>query len=253
MAAAATGVQSVARALEIVEFVSSKPRTQSEIAEHLGVHRSTALRLLDTLNDAGFTRRDQHGLHRIGYRLAGLAQQAGEQFSLPALARPYLESLQARTGHTVHLAELAGRRIVYADKIEPDRSVRLYSLIGQPVPLHTSGVAKAILAYQPPQFVDEALNGYVFTRHTRSTLSDADALRAELRQVAEAGWSVDDAEFEDFINCIAAPIRNAASEVIAAVSVTALKAQADLAALKTLVPALLATTESLSKELGWRP
>lgn len=253
MAQEAQGVQSVQRAIEILEFVSERPRSQSEVAGHIQVHRSTALRLMETLVQGGLIRRSEHGLYSVGYRLAGLAHQAADQFNLVNLAHPILARLGAGCGHTIHLAELAGPRIVYADKIDPERSVRLYSQVGHNVPFHTSGVAKAILAFQPEAFVEEVLQTYEFTLHTATTIADAKSLKAELRQIRDRGWAVDNAEFEDFINCIAAPIRDARSQVMAAVSITALKATANLDDLRQLLPELLATTETISKELGWRP
>jgi DNA-binding IclR family transcriptional regulator len=114
-------------------------------------------------------------------------------------------------------------------------------------------VAKAILAFQPEAFVDEVLKTYEFTRHTATTIADAKSLKTELNRVRERGWAVDNAEFEDFINCIAAPVRDARSQVMAAVSITALKATANLDELRKLLPELLATTDTISKELGWRP
>ncbi|MDY7529747.1 MULTISPECIES: IclR family transcriptional regulator [unclassified Cryobacterium] len=253
MPKATQNVQSVQRAVEILEFVSDAPRTQTEVAEHINVHRSTALRLLETLTEGGLTRRNERGQYSVGYRLAGLAAHALDQFSLRNLAHESLEQLGASCGHTIHLAELTGNRIVYADKIDPIRSVRLYSQIGQTVPFHTSGVAKAILAFQPPTFVDDVLAGYEFTIHTPNTLPDAQSLKSQLDEIRTRGWAVDDAEFEDFINCVAAPVRDSSSRVVAAVSITALKAKANLEQLEELIPELLATTETISKELGWRP
>lgn len=246
-------VQSVQRAIQILEFVSDRPRSQTEVADHIEVHRSTALRLLETLTEGGLTRRNEHGLYSVGYRLAGLAHQALDQFNLSNLAHEHLSRLSLLSGHTIHLAELTGRKIVYADKIDPARSVRLYSQIGQLVPFHTSGVAKAILAFQSPDFVADLLRDYDFTPHTATTIPDAAALTQEMAQINARGWAVDDAEFEDFINCIAAPVRDSSSRVIAAVSITALKAKADLEQLEGLLPDLLTTTELISKELGWRP
>lgn len=251
MVKATQSVQSVQRAIQILEFVSERARSQTEVAEHIDVHRSTALRLLETLTEGGLTRRNEHGLYSVGYRLAGLAHQALDQFNLSNLAHEHLSRLSLLSGHTVHLAELTGRKIVYADKIDPARSIRLYSQIGQPVPFHTSGVAKAILAFQPLDFVADVLEGYEFTPHTATTIADAAALTRELAEIHERGWAVDDAEFEVFINCIAAPVRDSRSRVIAAVSITALKAKANLEELQLLLPELLATTELISKELGW--
>lgn len=141
--------QTVRRAIDILEFIARRPRTQTEVGEHLGVHRSTALRILESLTEGGLARRLPDGRYAVGHRLAGLAHLALEQFGLKDVAGEHLRLLGERCGHTVHLAALEGERIVYVDKVDPVDGVRLYSQIGRPVTLHTAGVAKAILAHIP--------------------------------------------------------------------------------------------------------
>lgn len=244
--------QSIERAVETLEFVAIRPRTQSEVAVHLDVHRSTALRVLQTLTEYGLTRKQHDGKYGVGYRLAGLANTAREQFDLANLARPYLVTLGELCMHTIHLAALDGGRIIYLDKVEQPGMVKLYSQIGAPVCLHTAGVSKAILAYQPPAETDSILASADYKKYTPTTITSREQFDAELATVAERGWSVDDAEYEDYVNCVAMPVRDASNRVVAAVSITSLKARADLDALKNLLPDLQAVTDNVSKELGWR-
>ncbi|MFJ9040359.1 IclR family transcriptional regulator [Streptomyces sp. NPDC102406] len=246
--------QTVRRAIEILEFVARRPRTQTEVGEHLGVHRSTALRILESLTDGGLARRLPDGRYAVGHRLAGLAHLAAEQFGLTDVAADHLRGLGERCGHTVHLAALEGDRIVYVDKVDPVEGVRLYSEIGRPVPLHTAGVAKAILAHLPRERADALLADCDFAAYTGTTLTRPAAYREALDETRARGWAVDDGEYEDYVNCLAVPVRDSGGEVVAAVSVTALKARADLAALTSgVLPDLAATAETISKELGWRP
>jgi DNA-binding IclR family transcriptional regulator len=245
--------QSIQRAAEVLEYVSLRPRTQTEVAEHLNIHRSTALRILGTLTECGLTRRREDGGYSVGYRLAGLAQLAIEQFDMAGVARPHLRALGDECTHTVHLAAMEGSGIVYAEKIDQPGMVRLYSEVGQKVCLHTAGVAKAILAFQPATLVDAMLATTDFARHTDTTITSAERYREELAAVAERGWSVDDGEYEDYVNCVAMPVRDASGQVTAAVSITALKARATLEDLERLLPRLTEVTTTISKELGWRP
>jgi DNA-binding IclR family transcriptional regulator len=243
----------VQRAIDILEHLSDGQRSLSEVADHLGVHRSTALRLLQTLTEGGLARRGPDGRYGFGYRLAGLAQRAKEQFGLRNVAHSHLVELRDKWRHTIHLAALEGQDIVYVDKVEPAGSVSLYSEIGKPVQMHTSGVSKAILAFQSPERVGDLLRRCHFEQFTPTTITNLDAFLAELDRTAERGWAVDDGEFESFINCIAAPIRAETGAVAGAVSVTALRAQADLDRLQTVLPDLLDTATRISKELGWAP
>ncbi|WP_394431692.1 IclR family transcriptional regulator [Streptomyces sp. SGAir0957] len=246
--------QTVRRAIDILEFVARRPRTQTEVGEHLGVHRSTALRILESLTDGGLARRLPDGRYAVGHRLAGLAQLAREQFGIKDIAGAHLRGLGERCGHTVLLAALEGHQIVYVDKVDPVDGVRLYAEIGRPVPLHTAGVAKAILAFLPRERADALLAGCDFAPRTGTTLTDSVACRGVLDVTRARGWAVDDGEYEEYVNCVAVPVRDSGGDVVAAVSVTALKAKADLAALETgVLPDLAATAETISKELGWRP
>ncbi len=245
--------QTVQRAIDIIELTSAAPRTLAEVADHLGVHRSTALRLLHPLTEAGLTRRRQDGRYGVGYRLLGLAELAREQFDLPNMAHEHLVSLAQLSGHTVHLAALEGDDIVYVDKVDPVGAPRLYSQVGKPVILHTAGVSKAILSHQPQEVVAALTRRCEFKRFTESTITTPEAFLRQLQASRRRGWAADDGEMEDFVNCIAAPVRKATGEVFAAVSITALKARADLVRLESeLLSELLATTAAISKELGWK-
>lgn len=244
--------QSIQRAIEILEYVSVQPRTPSDVGAHFAIHRSTALRTLQTLTESGLTRRREDGRYGVGYRLAGLANVALEQFDLANIAHPHLQALGASCGHTVHLAAVEGQSIVYADKIEQAGMVRLYSQIGHPVTIHTSGVGKAILAYREPAFVEHLLNSTDFATYTSTTISSREEFLKQLAEVRKQGYAVDDGEYEDFVNCVAMPLRDATGQVTGAVSITALKARATMPDLVQLLPALEATTTTISEELGWR-
>lgn len=243
----------VARGVSIIEFVATQPRRLAEVGRHLDVHRSTALRLLQPLVDGGLVRRIPDGRYGIGYRLIGLAKRAQDQFDLFSIAHHALEDLANRHSCIAHLGTRQNDSIVYVDKIEPMHSVRLYSEIGQRIPFHTAGVSKVILAYLPSDHLHSLLEGYDFARHTDSTITSREAFQVVLEEVRAKGWAVDDGEFEDYINCIAAPVYDASGEVIAGVSLTTLKAHTELGALKSLLPDLLATCHEISRELGYRP
>ncbi|MEO3794589.1 IclR family transcriptional regulator [Nonomuraea sp. B10E15] len=244
--------QTVSRATTILQLACDGPRSLAEIGDRLGVHRTTALRLLHTLAEAGLVRRLPDGTWGAGRGLAALAARAGGQFGLRDLAHPHLAALQESTGHTVHLAALRESTIVYVDKLSPPGPVRMYARIGRPVPLHTAGVSKAILAHLPAAHADEVLEGWEFTPYTPATLITRAALDQELRAVRERGWAADEGEFEEFVHCVAVPVRNAFGDVTAAVSLTALRAQADRAALHALLPPVRRCAGAISEHLGYQ-
>ncbi|PRY00813.1 IclR family transcriptional regulator [Allonocardiopsis opalescens] len=242
--------QTVQRAIVIVEFLAERARGLSEVADRLGVHRSTALRLLQTLEANGFALRRADGRYAVGTRLIAIAQEALESLDVRQVAAPHIRALHQSCGHTIHLAQLVGREIIYIDKVESSGAVRMYSRIGRPASPHASGVGKVILAQLTPERREEVLAAAELTSHTSTTFDTLGALDAELERIAQRGWGVDDGEFEDFINCVAAPVRNSTGDIVAAVSITSLKVIAALPELSKLLPELRATTDAISRELG---
>jgi len=242
---------SVERALQILVELASGPATISELGRRLDVHRTTSLRLLRTLEEERFVRRMDDGRYRIGPRMTSLAQIALDGVDVRAAAAGHLRDLGAACGHTVHLAAREGTSMVYLDKVESRHAVRMYSRIGAPAPLHATGVGKAVLARLPESERDRLLGEPPYLRCTPNTRTTRDELAADLAEVADRGWALDDSEHEEFIHCVAAPIRDASGEAAAAVSVSAPNMVVDRPQLLALVPELLATAAAVSEELGW--
>lgn len=243
--------QTVDRALALLERMADTPQSLTDLAEYLEVHKSTALRLAQSLEKAGFARKTPDGHYIPGTRLLRIAAKTLDKFDLRDSARPYLSALNKTCGHTIHLASLVDNEVVYIDKYESTASIRMYSQIGKSALLHASGVAKAILAFQSPVMLERLLDGYDFTEYTPQTLTTREELEGELREISSRGYAFDHGEFEDFISCIAAPIRSADGSISAAVSVSAARPIASLEELKALLPKLLEATQSISEASGW--
>lgn len=243
--------QSLERGLVVLTELAANPLTLEEIAEKLGVHKSTAMRLLRTLESHRFVRRvDQHR-YRLGSTLFGLANQALEDLDVRGVARAGLEALGARTGHTIHLAICEAEEVVYIDKVDSNQPVRMYSRVGRRAPLHCTAMGKVLVSGRGGTARSRLAHGLEYPALTANTITGPDRFLAELDRVEQRGYAVDDAEHEDFIHCIAAPLRNDHGEVIAAVSISAPKVLLDRAGLLALVDDLLATARRISAELGW--
>jgi len=243
--------QSVDRAMTILITCAEGPQRLSDLAQQLDVHRSTVLRLLQTLEARSFVRRQDDGGWTIGLGLTSAALSALDRMETRAVANPWLRRLARDLGHTIHLAELFGSDVVYVDKVEGRGAVRMNSRVAAPVQIHTAAVAKAILAYSASDVVDSVLADLTFQRFTGTTLTTQASFRRELDAVRAQGWAVDDGEFEDYISCIAVPIRDHSGSVRAGISVTALRAIEPLEQLKLNIPRLTETAREISSELGW--
>lgn len=242
--------QTEKRATEILELIAERPRTLNELASHFNVHRTTVFRHLKTLEQAEFVLRRPDGTYNIGTRIISIAQLALDRLDLRRIAYDEIRTLQLHVKNTLHLAQLIGNRVVYVDKVESNDSVRMSSHIGSPVLTQCAGVGKVILAQVSPIVRDDILRDTVWNAYTATTHTSRESLDVELEQIRSRGWGVDNGEYEDFVNCIAAPITNSTGSIIGALSISSITAVNDLDALKRHLDELLQTCKRISHQLS---
>ncbi|HEV7167141.1 MAG TPA: IclR family transcriptional regulator [Micrococcaceae bacterium] len=243
--------QSLGRALDLLAELAKKPATLDELSATAAVHKTTVMRLLHAMEEKRFVVRDDAHRFRLGSKFFELSSKALEQRDIRTVAHPHLAELNARTGHTVHLAAFEGNEVVYIDKFESHHPVRMYSRVGLTAALHSAAVAKVLLADMPRARQESIAQGLDYVKLTQSTLSTPEQLLAELEQVKQQGWAHDNAEHESFVHCIAAPIRDASGRVIAAASFSVPVVLLGYDDLLKLLPDLIAGTEAISEDLGW--
>jgi len=242
---------SVERALHILVALADGPATISEIGRRLGVHRTTSLRLLRSLENEHFVRRRDDGRYRLGPRMTMLAHAALDSADVRSVATHHLHELGAKHGHTVHLGAVENHNVIYLDKVESQHAIRMYSRIGVTAPLHATAVGKAILAHTPQSERDRLLGDPPFRTCTPNTITARADLDRDLEATLRNGWALDHYEHEEIIHCVAAPIFDAANHAIAAVSISAPSVVLDHDGLLALTPDLLDTAHAISEELGW--
>ena len=245
--------QSVGKALQILLALGSGPANLDQLAAALDVHKTTVLRLLRTLAEEHFVFRDGNNRYHLGARIHELSSRGLDQREVRGIAAPHLAAFNREHGRTTHLSELSGSEVVYIDKLESHDHVRMASRIGLRAPVHSTAAGKVLLADLPQIELDGLLAGLTFPRITPNTITDRPAYLAELAAVREQGWALDREENEPSINCIGAPVRNASGRVVAAVSVSVPDIVASYEELVALLPSLLAVTDRISRESGWRP
>ena len=221
MAARRDSVQSVERALDLLEeLASGEALGVSELAGRTGLVPSTAHRLLATLARRGYvTQRRDSNRYAIGLRVLELA--SGLEDALAHLRRE-LESVQRATGETTNLVVLDGERAVYVDQVQGSRSVRMFTIVGAAALAHTTAAGKAILAFGPPEDV-EGLYGRRdgLERLTPRTLTTVEAFIEDLERTKRRGYAIDNEEHEEGVSCIAAPVLGPDGLPRAAISISA--------------------------------
>lgn len=241
--------QSVRRAALIIDSIAARPKSVTELAAEFGLHRSTMFREMQTLEDVGYARRRPDGSYVLAFHLVSLAQIALENLDLRQAASAHVRELHGVVGNTLHVAALIDDTIVYVDKVEDQGGVRMYSRIGSRVLPQCTGVGKAILADLDGQRRDAVLAGTDWKQHTARTITSRPALDVELDAISARGWAVDDAEFEDYVNCVAVPIRSSVG-VLGALSLTAIRMVHDLDELAHRIPLLQRTAARIARDIG---
>lgn len=247
-----TGVsKTIVKGLQVLELLGERPQgmTLAEISQLAELPKPTALRVLRTLTDGHMVRTDGDERYRLGAQCLVLGTAFLETLDLRDEAKGVLEELSERTEETCHLGVMDGTRVVYIEKVESPRSVRMYSRVGLTNPLHSAALGKAMLAFSPPEVVEKVLAGPL-ERRTQHTTVDRDGLREELARIRRRGYAIDDVENEEGIRCVAAPVFDHEGDVAAGMSVSGPKYRLSLETLETFSGYVTDAAEQLSARLG---
>ena len=212
-------IQSIDRAVELLEAIAGapEPETAPALADRCGLNRSTAWRILATLEHHGLVERDpDSNRYSLGFAVLKLAAAAGHE-PLVRLAHPVLRRLADATGETVNVAVARRLELVYADQVQA-RHVMAPNWLGHTVPLHATSTGKAFLAALPPAELDALLRAPL-ERFTDTTITRASALRAELDRVREQGYAASHGELEPALWGVSAATCDAGGRPVAVVSV----------------------------------
>jgi IclR family pca regulon transcriptional regulator len=245
----ADGIQSVRRALMILELFSDRrpALTMSEIAELTRLNRATSYRFCQTLLKLGYLEEVDERRLRPGLKALSLAHSALRSRELPELAMPYLRALRRTTDETVNMALLDRVEVVYVARVVSDHLVSLRLYVGSRLPAYASSLGRAILAFLPEDEVDRILADSRLERVTEHTIVEPRRLKAELRRIRNRGYAVNDQEIAIGLRGVAAPVLSASERPIAAVNISIprpLKTPTEIEAV--LAPAVVETANSIS-------
>lgn len=246
-------VQALDRAFAVLDLLgeSDTPLGLAQVAASLQLHKSTAHRFLMVLERHHMVERTNTGKFRLGLRLFDYGNRAIEQYDLRDRAQPHLRRLVAETEETAHLCILEQARVIYIDKIEPARSVRMITRIGASNPVHCTSVGKAILAFLPEERIADIIRRTRFERLTHRTIANAEALRAEIEKTKRRGYAVDDEELEEGLRCIAVPVLDAQRQPVAAVSISGPSFRVTAQKLPAIANHLLQCVRGISADMGF--
>jgi DNA-binding IclR family transcriptional regulator len=250
-------VRSLARSLRILDMLleadadpvlRDRGVTIQAISAEIDVHKTTVLRLLRTLADAGYAAPSPVGGH--GYVLGQALRRNGE---LPGgverfkeIARPYLEQLVDATGECAHAAVADAGRVLVVDDVETDKPLRVVPGSGRHVALHCTSAGKALLAWGLAE-VPATLPG-----RTARTITNPEALRAHLDDVRARGYAFDDEENDPYTRCISAPVFDASGTAVGCIGIDAPSVRLTFERLPEAARAVVDAAARVSRALGHR-
>ncbi len=249
-------VPAVTRAFDILELFLQGDGTLSapEITRRLQLPRTTTHELVSTLVARNYLVPvpEQPGRYRLGVRTYQLGSRYAEQLDLAAEGRQVAHEIAETCGETVHVALLEDADVIYVAKVDSTHAVRMVSAAGRRLPAHCTAVGKMLLAMLPAEELDALLDGRELARMTPNSITDPDALRAALAEIAVLGVAVEQRESNPDVSCVAAPVRDRTGRVVAALSISVPVIRWDEARENELTTLAVHGATALSTRLGHR-
>lgn len=252
----ATGqVQSLTRGLSILESLARAEGglTLTDVAQRVGLPPSTTHRLLSTLEKMGYVfQAGDLGLWYVGLQAFTVGSSFLAARDWVAQSHPYMRRLMEQAGETANLAILDGSEAVFIDQVQCRETMRTIVRLGSRVPLHASGVGKAIFAALPDEHIEAILKVRGLPRITDTTITSPEIMWASLRVIRQRGFSFDDEEHLVGTRCVASPIYDEHAEVLGAISLAGPVSRLPDTRIKQLGPLVAHTAEEITRKVGGR-
>jgi len=246
---------SVLKAVDVLECIASLNEAAgvTEVSRKLRLDKSTAYRILSTLEARGYVNQDADTRrYTLGYKILELSHSASEQSGLKKAAAPVLDAVVKECNEAVHLGIPDDGAVFYLDSRNCPQSVGIISRVGLRNPIHCTALGKVLLAFMPEDDAREICRREKMKRFTRRTITDFSVLTKELLRIRRLGYAVDNREFSPHGRCLAAPVRNHSGKVIAALSISAPADRLNNKQVKVLSQKIIARAAKISAGLGYR-
>lgn len=250
-------IEALTRGLEILSLFSTETPWLSlmEVVHALGINKSTAYRVLSTLEALGYLQRDPTTRrYRPSLKVLELGFTALNSLEVRQVARPYLERLAQEVNETVSLGMLDGLRVVYIDRVRNRSIVGVVLGVGSHVPAHCTALGKVLLADLKPEELEARFAHHPLIALTPRSIVDPVKLFEELESIRQRGYAINDEELAIGLRAVAAPIRDFSQKTVAAINVSGAVTTISLERLESeLAPAVLETAAQISAALGYIP
>lgn len=243
------------KALQVLEAVavSSVPVSVNDVAEAVGIDKTTVYRMLMTLVEAGYVNRDEISKrYRLSYKVVSLSRNLLMENEVSRLIRLTLRQISDETRETLHYAVLDGDETVLVQRVKGTQLVTVDFQIGDRSKLHCTSIGKVLLAFQDIRYIERIITAGL-PKLASNTIIDPDTFRQELQRIRSQGYAIDDHEFTDNMRCIAVPVFEGGGHVNGGISISGPDSRFILEKLEELKVPMLKASRELSKQLGGLP
>jgi IclR family pca regulon transcriptional regulator len=248
-------IESLQRGLQVLALFSREnpALTLTEIKDRADLNKTTAFRIISTLETARFLERDPDTKrYRPGLKVLELGFSALSSLEFRQVARPYLEKLARQVGQTVSLSVLDGMEVIYIDRVRQQNIIGVMLGVGSRIPAHCASLGKAMLAQLPADILDQRLSQADLWACTPNTITGREELEADLARVRELGYAINNEEWVLGLRSTAAPILNEGGTAVAAVNISVSAAEMSREELEDELSPLVRTTAlEVSTALGY--
>ncbi|MBC8506998.1 MAG: IclR family transcriptional regulator [Chloroflexi bacterium] len=242
-------------ALDVIECLmlsGGKPLRASEIANQLTINRTRVFRILKTLEERGYSafNPDTQGF-RLGLKFLEINKEVLKGFNLRKEVEPILVDLAISTGDSSFLFVREGSNAIIIDRHQGERSLQVYSFIGQSLPLHVGASPKVLLAYTSEEVRENIIKGMLLQRFTANTITRKTDLRHRLDEVRANGYAVDEEDYEIGCFSIGAPVFDTNGSIIAGISISTPGSRYSPQRKQELIELVTGTARKASARMGW--
>ncbi|HEV7662410.1 MAG TPA: IclR family transcriptional regulator [Chloroflexota bacterium] len=250
-------VEALGRGLALLDCFIDEPGPHSllELSRRVGLGMPTTLRLIRTLEEAGYVRQDpQTKRYRLSWKMLQLQDVTTSILDYADVARPYLEDLAAALGEDTGMAVLEDTEVRHAIRVSSSRLISANVRPGARFPAHATAMGKVLLAGLDVGVIRQLATRQPFEKFTPTTATSVDELLPQLREVARQGYALSNEEWEPGLRSLAAPVHARDGRVVAAVCVIVVRPGITTRTMeRDFLPGLLEAAEAISGELGYRP
>ncbi|WP_234122701.1 IclR family transcriptional regulator [Clostridium hydrogenum] len=246
--------KTVVKSMDILKlFRENSKLNLNEIVELSGIPKTSVYRMLGSLEEMEFLKKDDNGKYELGFIFMEFGQLVKERMDIRKVALPTMYFLRDEIGEAVNLIIKEGNQAIYIEKLDTLKPIRVYTRIGRRAPLYGGACPRIILANLPEHVREQYINDIDLVPIGFGTITDKECLRKTLEQDRKNGYSVSHSELQDYSSAVAAPIFDSSNNIAASISLVGPSVRFQEEHLAKLIDAVKMGAKEISLKLGWKP